>query len=46
MKKKENYFAPEIEFFEVTLTGVLCQSGVGDDSGSTNEGIGEEVWTL
>ena len=46
MKKKEIYFAPEIEFFEVAISGILCQRGVGDNLGSTNEGVGEENWTL
>ena len=46
MKKKENYFAPEIEFFEVAISGILCQSGLDDNLGSTNEGVGEENWTL
>ena len=46
MKKKENYFAPKIDVFEVTLSGVLCQSGVDDTPGSTSEDVGEEIWTL
>lgn len=46
MKKKENYFAPKVDFFEVTLSGVLCQSGVDDNPGSTSEDVGEEFWTL
>ena len=46
MKTKENYLAPKTEFFEVAPLGVLCQSGVIDQPGSTNEDIGEEIWTL
>jgi len=47
MKKKENYSAPKVEFFEVTLSGVLCQSGEKDDYLSTsNEDLREEFWTL
>lgn len=46
MKKKENYLAPKIELFEVIISGMLCQSGVDDNPGSTSEDVGEEIWTL
>ena len=46
MKKKENYSAPKVEFFEVALSGVLCQSGEDDYLSTSNEDSREEFWTL
>ncbi len=46
MKRKENYSAPKVEFFEVVLSGVLCQSGENDCLSTSNEDLREEFWTL
>lgn len=48
--KKEMYLSPEVTAFEVKTEGVICQSGLRDSYGDSNDGIdpslldGNGIW--